>query len=52
MEKKQRINWDINFNKISPTQLPDPYGFNINIVDVKKFKFRVLTIVPKSRALH
>jgi hypothetical protein len=33
MDKKQ-TNWDINFNKINTISLPDPYGFNMNIVEV------------------
>jgi hypothetical protein len=36
MEKKQ-TNWDINFNKINTNNLPDPYGFNMNIVEVTNF---------------
>ena len=34
MEKRQ-TNFEINFNKINTTTLPDPYGFNMNIVEVK-----------------
>ena len=34
MEKRQRTNWEINFNKISVCQLPDPYGFNLNLNEV------------------
>ncbi len=33
MDKRQ-TNWEINFNKINTNSLPDPYGFNMNIIEV------------------
>lgn len=27
-------NWDLSFYKINPITVPDPYGFNISIVEV------------------
>jgi hypothetical protein len=31
---KKHTNWEINFNKINPNNLPDPLGFNMNIIEV------------------
>jgi hypothetical protein len=33
--KKETKAWDFNFLKIHTNNLPDPYGFNANIIEVK-----------------